>query len=319
MDPSGKGIKMNKKIIKSVVGLITGIAVTCFSFILLFGTLFTGEFRFYSIIILTSYVGIIGLLVSWVKSKYKQFLVFVGIMLVSFTVVAIKIVCDKYDDEIPVVTEAKLLLNEYAPFSDGSKIALLDSESTLKLNFDLPKIDGATALYPLYSSFVNATYPSGFYDPKNSIVLCTTTSNAYENLINKKVDVIFCAEPSKEQMRNAELSGVKLNLLPIGYEAFVFFNNSQNPVSSISSKEIVSIYTGKITNWKELGGRNEKIKVFQRPVNSGSQTILLKIMGSNQLIEPLKNEVVDGMGGIIEQTADYKNYKNAIGYSFLFY
>ena len=34
---------------------------------------------------------------------------------------------------------------------------------------------------------------------------------------------------------------------------------------------------------------------------------------------PPKEDVVTGMGGIIEQTADYKNYKNSIGYSFRFY
>ena len=34
---------------------------------------------------------------------------------------------------------------------------------------------------------------------------------------------------------------------------------------------------------------------------------------------PPEEDVIDGMGGIIKQTADYKNFKNAIGYSFRFY
>ena len=42
-------------------------------------------------------------------------------------------------------------------------------------------------------------------------------------------------------------------------------------------------------------------------------------MAGKELIEPERNELIDGMGGIIRRVADYKNYKNAIGYSFRFY
>ena len=42
-------------------------------------------------------------------------------------------------------------------------------------------------------------------------------------------------------------------------------------------------------------------------------------MKGHTLIKPLEEDVVIGMGGIIHQTANYKNYKNAIGYSFRFY
>jgi phosphate transport system substrate-binding protein len=42
-------------------------------------------------------------------------------------------------------------------------------------------------------------------------------------------------------------------------------------------------------------------------------------MADNLVMEPLKENVVGGTGGIIEQVAVYKNYSNAIGYSFLFF
>jgi phosphate transport system substrate-binding protein len=42
-------------------------------------------------------------------------------------------------------------------------------------------------------------------------------------------------------------------------------------------------------------------------------------MGKIPLMEPLKENVVGGMGGIIEQVSAYRNYPNAIGYSFLFF
>lgn len=48
---------------------------------------------------------------------------------------------------------------QYIPFSENGRIATLEEESSFKVTDDLPKIDGATALYPLYSAFVQATFP----------------------------------------------------------------------------------------------------------------------------------------------------------------
>lgn len=42
-------------------------------------------------------------------------------------------------------------------------------------------------------------------------------------------------------------------------------------------------------------------------------------MGGLPLIEPEKEDRVGGMGGIIQQVASYRNYKNSIGFSFRFY
>lgn len=58
---------------------------------------------------------------------------------------------------------------------------------------------------------------------------------------------------------------------------------------------------------------------FQRPENSGSQTMLQKLMEGKNLMTPPKEDIASGMGDIIEQTSSYRNYKNAIGYSFLFF
>ena len=107
---------------------------------------------------------------------------------------------------------------------------------------------------------------------------------------------------------------------PIGNEAFVFFVNSKNPIEDITLEQVQKIYSGEIKDWSELGvnGLGE-IRAFQREEGSGSQSTLIKLMAGKSLAEPQKEDVVDGMGGIISRTADYKNYKNAIGYSFRFY
>jgi len=125
--------------------------------------------------------------------------------------------------------------------------------------------------------------------------------------------------PSDAQKEQFIESGLNLRLVPIGREAFVFFVNKKNIVDNVTIENIQGIYSGKITNWKELNGANLKIRAFQRPENSGSQTMLEKIMGIVPLMEPRREDIASLMGGIINQVAVYRNFPNAIGYSFLYY
>jgi phosphate transport system substrate-binding protein len=228
----------------------------------------------------------------------------------------------------PEVLSDSIILREYQPFSEGTKVVVLPETATLKFENNLPKIDGATALYPLYASFVQAVYPIGdyFYNSRGTletyeepIVGASSTPRAYRNLIEGNADVIFCARPSGEQIEMANEKGLEFKMIPIGKEAFVFFVNIHNPVPNLSTEQIINIYSGQITNWSELGGRRDNIMVYQRPKNSGSQTMLETIMGDVQIIEPLTENVLTFMLDIVNKTADFRNYKNALGYSFLFY
>ena len=117
----------------------------------------------------------------------------------------------------------------------------------------------------------------------------------------------------------AKAAGVELHLTPIGREAFVFFVNAENPVTGLTVEQIQKIYTGEIKNWREVGGKFQKILPYQRAENSGSQTALQRLMGDLPLMEPKKEERIGGMGGIITSVANYRNFKNAIGFSFRFY
>lgn len=224
-----------------------------------------------------------------------------------------------YERSVPVVSEQDVDVWEYMPFAQQSKVVSLEEPAALSIDSDLPILDGATALYPLYAAFAQAVYPEKEYPPHDSEVMVNTTPEAYNNLLKGTVDIIFVAEPSIRQRGEAQQMGKELKLTPIGREAFVFFVNADNPVTGLTTEQIQDIYAGKITNWREVGGRDEPIQAFQRPEDSGSQTMLEKIMEGKELMTPPQEDVLRGMGGIIEQTADYRNHKNAIGYSFLFF
>lgn len=224
-----------------------------------------------------------------------------------------------YKESFAKVDDSEVDLFVYEPFKENEKLARLDSKASFAIEGELPILDGATALYPLFAAFAEATYPEGVYEPHRGPVATTTTPSAYSRLIKGNADIIFAAEPSIGQLQDAKEAGVELELTPIGREAFVFFVNSRNKISDLSSEDIRGIYSGDIENWKELGGKNDEIRPFQRPEDSGSQTMFTKFMGDTEIEKPETENLESGMGGIIEEVASYRNYKNAIGYTFRFY
>jgi len=268
----------------------------------------------------------------------------------------------------------KLMLLEYLPFDITgdykqykwnikaqksveikTKVARLRGASSLRLTNNLPRIDGATAMYPLYSSFVRAVYPErqpvdkddnpllswAYYPSINlynrryggeginyqseqlkSIVQCNTTSWAYQSLINGETDIIFCYEPSAEEIKAAAAKGKRFNLTPICKDAFIFIVNAKNAANNLTQKQIKDIYSGRLTNWKAISDVDEPIIAYQRPENSGSQTILQSIMKGDIIMRPIfEGESVSG--GMFTQlhmvASDFYNYNSAIGYTFLFY
>lgn len=235
---------------------------------------------------------------------------------ISIAIVGLFMAKDPIENKIYKIPDRKIMLEEYTPFMEGTKSVYLENSDYKKLKY-LPRIDGATALYPIYASIVQNAYEKENYLER--YVVCSGTIQAYENLLNGERDVIFVAGPDDEQIKRATEMGKKLNFIPIGKEAFIFFVNSKNPIDNLSTDDVKNIYSGKVTNWSEVGGKNWEIKAFQRNAGSGSQSALLRFMGNTPLKEPEVEDKVSAMDGIIQVVSDYKNYKNSIGFSFRYY
>ncbi|WP_010093647.1 PstS family phosphate ABC transporter substrate-binding protein [Ornithinibacillus scapharcae] len=302
--------------------LLTSIAICFAAFVVSMVTLFLGIYKFYIPFIIIVTIGILFFVFNHyfniVKGKALRRSAITFISAAILTIMVYESI-HLYDKAIPTLANDSVDLYEYQPFGEPTKAVSLDDPATFKIDGELPKIDGATALYPIYAAFVQATYPEKQYDVYESEVISTRTPYAYENLINGKVDMIFALGPSEAQLKKAENRGVELKLTPIGKEAFVFFVNAKNEVSGLTLDEIKKIYSGEITNWGDVGGANDSIRAFQRPADSGSQTTLEQLMADTPIMTPPTEDIISLMGGIIEETANYKNYKNAIGYTFRFY
>jgi phosphate transport system substrate-binding protein len=290
---------------------------------------------------------LIAMLFAWKPFKTKIRVISASsIAFITLIVTGIFTIPAIYQNSITINSHEEIWLGPYAPFGEyyynearelthrETLAARLNEASTLKLHDNLPVLDGATALYPLYAAFVRAAYPEpepsldipgyspygDLREPSNeSIVVCSRTAGAFENLIDGYADIVFLMGVSDEQRKFASDRGVELILTPIGREAFVFFVHRRNSANNLSSSDIKRIYSGEVTNWNEVGGKNNAIRAYQRPETSGSQTKLNEIMGDTPITPAPEDDVFDVMMGMVSRVASYRNYRNSLGYSFLYY
>ena len=227
-----------------------------------------------------------------------------------------------------IITFGCILIYEHFTMEE-SNISKEDLENGIKVNKevskeplfsleDYPKVDASLATQPLTDAFIKDF--TGEENINEEDLDYTNTHPGYIRLIDGDVDLIVVTEPSEEELKYAKEKNVELEITPVVREGFVFYVNAGNPVKDLKLEQIQDIYSGKITNWSEVGGNDEEIRPFQRPANSGSQTGMLSlVMKDKDLIEPLKEDLIDTMEAIINLVSDYDNGLNSIGYSYYYY
>lgn len=239
----------------------------------------------------------------------KQIAAILGILafFTVFNLAAYNLITKRYINNTGPEMQAKSIgLSEYLPFDDDSKAVRLDS--SFKLTENLPVVDGAAALYPVFSGFVGSVYPenSVIFDGENftadSALQYTNTRGAYKAIVDGTIDIAFCVAPSDEQLKYAEEQGAELEFVPIGCEAFVFIVNKDNPVDNLTIEQLKGLYTGKYRSWSEVGGDNYPVDPVTRNKGSGSQSALENFMEG----EEIKKNPLGFMG-------------RSIGFSFRYY
>lgn len=328
--------KAGKTILNLVKALLTIAAVIVLGYFWLFAVVgipfYTTHRLFYFIVMNMLFFGLFGLFICAVsKRRSKKFL------RVSCGLVAVALVVGggfrAYTwwtvDRFPVMKQ-EVNWRDYTPFREGNKLVKVEIPTEYSLMFsgergqedyknELPRLNGAYALYPIYAAMAQGMYPIAA--ATHSLYVTTDGSDViYEELLKGGRDLIFALAPSKKQAEEAEAAGVEYELTPFCMDAFVFFVNAKNPVDNLTTEQIRGIYSGKITDWKEVGApQSTKIIPFQRNEGSGSQTTLQKFMGDTPIMPPLKEDRLGGMGEIINDTANYRNFNAALGFSFRYY
>jgi phosphate transport system substrate-binding protein len=90
-------------------------------------------------------------------------------------------------------------------------------------------------------------------------------------LINKSTDICQASRAIKpEEIDKARSNGVDPKEFVVALDGLAVVVNPANPVSELTFAQLADIYTGKISNWKDVGGKDEVMVVLSRDTNSGT-------------------------------------------------
>jgi phosphate transport system substrate-binding protein len=141
-------------------------------------------------------------------------------------------------------------------------------------------------------------------------------------LINKTVDIANASRQIKpEEVAEAKKNGVDPVEHVIARDAIAVIVNPENPVSKLTLQQISDIYSGKISNWSEIGGENRPIVRLSRETNSGTHVYFLETVvrlgnSKDKTLFSMDTLLLPSSEGIV---AELRQNPNAIGYDGLGY
>ena len=163
-------------------------------------------------------------------------------------------------------------------------------------------LSGSTSMQKLADALAES-----FMEANNGVTVTveyTGSSAGIEALLNGSCDI---GDSSRNLKDSEKENGAVENIVAIDGIAVVVDKN--NTVSSLTKEQLVSIYTGAVTNWSELGGSDTPIVVVGREAGSGTRGAFEEILG---VVDACKYAVEsDSTGAAMAKVA---STEGAIGY-----
>ena len=105
------------------------------------------------------------------------------------------------------------------------------------------------------------------YEKKTGIKVILNGGGATRGIrdaANLKMDLGGACRMNLPEVDRIELHA---SMHPVAWDALAIIVNKKNPINSLSTAQVKAIYTGKITNWKQVGGKNARINLYVRRGN----------------------------------------------------
>lgn len=141
-------------------------------------------------------------------------------------------------------------------------------------------------------------------------------------MINGTVDIANASrEMKQEEIDAAKKNGHNPTEFVVARDAIAVVVHPSNPVNGLTLQQISDIYTGKITNWKELGGQDRPIVLLSRESNSGTYVYFLENVirmgdSTSKLLFSPETLLMPSSEGI---STEIRQNPNTIGYDGLGY
>jgi phosphate transport system substrate-binding protein len=137
------------------------------------------------------------------------------------------------------------------------------------------------------------------------------------SLLDKTTDIATSSRKIKtEEIDKAKTSGVFPNEIAIAFDGIAVIVHPSNPVKGLTKTQIKDIYTGKVSNWSEVGGKNAKIVVVSRDTSSGTFEAFEALALNKEKVRPdaLTTASNQGVAQTVAQTPGAIGY---VGHGFL--
>ncbi len=141
-------------------------------------------------------------------------------------------------------------------------------------------------------------------------------------LINGTVDIANASRDMKDkEIEEARANGIEPVEHVVAIDALAIITNLENPVSELTIQQLSDMYTGRVTNWKDVGGNDAPVILLSRETNSGTHVYFLEEVvrrgeKENEDIFAPQTLLMSSSVGI---TSEVRRNPNAIGYDGLGY
>lgn len=97
------------------------------------------------------------------------------------------------------------------------------------------------------------------------------SGTGFSSLISGTCDIAMSSRNIKDkEITLAKQKGIEPYEIKVALDGLAVVVNPENPVSKLTIEQLAQIFTGKIANWKEVGGKDSAIVILSREVNSGT-------------------------------------------------
>jgi len=172
-------------------------------------------------------------------------------------------------------------------------------------------LDGSTTVGPIAKAFAESYMRQ---NPGVNIMVSESGSgNGAKALLNGTCDIANLSRHLKDTEKKAmEEKGVKPVAHVVAFDALPVIVHPSNKVKGLTIEQVRDIYTGKVTNWRDVGGSDQAIVVISRDTNSGTfETFKELVLGKDAKI--IAHAEYTGSNGGVRQRVQMT--KSAIGYA----
>jgi len=170
------------------------------------------------------------------------------------------------------------------------------------------EIKGSDTIVELVSNLAEA------YEKTNPNVRLSVTGGGsgtgIASLINGEIDIADASRPIKdEEKKEAADKGIGSYEFSIARDMLSVIVHDGNPVKALTTEQVAKIYKGEITNWKDVGGKDEKITLYGRQSTSGTYVFFMEHILKGDYSKEMKN--MEGNQAILDAV---RQDESGIGY-----